>query len=102
MRSLITVGREFLRTRAAANALYETLLKHGRHGGLDVTRQDAEGVAALMHLLKHRNDVTVVKNKQNLTLVLRADLDLTFTPGVTAAMGKGRILSTPTDDLLDG
>ena len=102
MRSPVTVGREFLRKRAAANALYQTLLQHGRPGGIDVSRQDAEGVAALMHLLKHRNDVTVVKNKQNLMLMFKIDLERTFTPGVAEAMSRGGVLANPGEDLLDG
>lgn len=102
MPSLIAVGREFLRTRAAAKALYQTLLTHGRPGGIDVTRRDAEGAAALMHLLRHRPDVTVVKNKQNLTLMLKEDLERTFSPGVAKSLVDSRTLATPTEDLLDG
>lgn len=103
MRSPITVGREFLRKRAVANALYATLRERGRPGGLDVTRQDAEGAAALMYLLEHRNDVTVVKNTKNLTLMFKIDLERTFTPGVAAAMGRaGGVIALPGEDLLDG
>lgn len=100
MSNLYAMGRDFLRKRAGAAALLETLKRHGRPGGLDVSRQDPEGAAALMYLLERNPEVTVVKNKSNLTLMFKVDVDRVFTPGVAEAMTRGGMTAIPGEDLL--
>jgi hypothetical protein len=89
-------------TAARGEALFLTLLRRGRPGGLDVTRQDAEGAAALMWLLashKRRAEITIVKNRKNLTLMFKDDLNRTFSPGVVAGLDRAGITALPEEDL---
>jgi hypothetical protein len=92
---------DFSRKRKLAAALLDTLTKRGRPGGLDVTRQDPESAAALMYLLAHNNDVTVVKNKKNLTLMFKSDVDRIFTPDLARTMDRAGLLALPGEDLVD-
>lgn len=66
-----------------------------------MSRQDHEGAAALMYLLAHNNDITVVKNTKNLMLMFKADVDRTFTPGIAAAIGRSGALANPGEDLIN-
>lgn len=99
MRSPLRALHDYSRKRKLAAALYANLTR-ARPGGIDVTRQDSEGVAALMHLIQTRNDVKVVKNKHNLTLMFTADVERTFHSGVAAALDRSGTLALPNEDLM--
>lgn len=90
---------DYSRKRKLGIAMYENLRRYGRPGGVDVSRLDVEGVAALMWLLENRRDITVVKNRTNVTLMFHEDVDRTFTPDVAAAMYRGSIIGNRGEDL---
>lgn len=98
---LISALHDFSRKRKLAHALLDTLKKRGRPGGVDVTRQDPENAAALMYLLEHNQEVTVVKNRKNLTLMFKSDVDRVFTPDLHRTMDARGILALPGEDLVD-
>lgn len=102
MRSPVSVARDFWIKHKVAAAFYDRLVRYGRPGGIDVSRQDELEAAALMHLLKHKHDVTVVRLGSRLTLMMKADVDRTFTPGVAQAMARSGVLANPGEDLIHG
>lgn len=94
--------RDYSRKRQVAHALYETLKRKGRPGGIDVSKQDPEFAAAIMHLVSTRpHEVTVVKNKARLTLMFTEDVHRTFTPAMAEVFDRNGITAKPGEDLLD-
>jgi hypothetical protein len=89
--------RDFSRKRQLARWMYQALATGARPGGIDVTRLDEEGVAALMLLLQKHQDITVVKSRSSLTLMLKADAERIF--GAVYGTLRGDVLASPTDDL---
>lgn len=100
--SVLTAARDFSRKVRLAWAIKDNLLKHGRPGGVDIERyKDEEGTAALMWLLQRDESLTVVKSKKKLMLMVKADVDVVFTPGMHQQMYRNRIITSPTEDLFD-
>lgn len=100
----IAAGRAYFHRKkliAAGEQIYLSLRRHGRPGGLDVSRTDVDGAAALTLLLERRPELTVVKNKANLMLMFREDVDRIFTPQLANEMAKARVLSYSGEDLTD-
>jgi hypothetical protein len=93
--------RDWSQKKKLAAAMYDTLRRRGRPGGLDVSKQDAEHAAALMYLLEQRTDVTVVKNKTNLTLMFKEDVTRVFGAATHAIFDRSGITATPGEDLVD-
>lgn len=76
----IRMVRDWSRSREAAKELF-VALQRARPGGVDVPRNDPELAAGLMALLKDKRYghlLTVVKNKKNLTLAFKEDVDPTL------------------------
>lgn len=98
--SLISAVRDYSRKRKLAASIKDYLLKRGRPGGIDIERyRDEEGVAALMYLIQHDESVTVVKSKKKLMLMVKADADTVFSPGMTNLMYRNGVIASPTEDL---
>lgn len=87
--------------KAQGETLYDTLRRRYRPGGLDMPRSDGDLAAALTKLLERRPELTVVKNKTNLTLMFREDVDRIFTPNMAGEMAKARVLAFSGEDLTD-
>lgn len=96
---IFTAVRDFSRKKKLAATILH-VLDQRRPGGVDIARySDPEGVAALMHLIGTRRDLTVVKNKKQATLMYREDVDASFSPEIARSMNRGHLLAYPNEDL---
>lgn len=100
MNNPLRMYRDWSRTKEAAKQL-AAAVQRARPGGVDVSREDPEMAAAVMHLTSKHPEYVVVRFKQSRMLCLRSDLRPSISTPLFNAMDDAGLIAKPGEDLVN-